>query len=145
MDQVELSMLVDIGLKFYAVTTHLSDIEVKVFGHRFNRFSGKAQVRRATLSCDSSYYSFEYITTSRIMQGHFQMIVFIYMGLSRKHVFRKTCSLNEYPNKPQFYIEKLGFAGVYLSFFFLFQNTDCGYSLEPPRGGGSNVYPQSII
>ena len=52
MDQVELSMLVDIGLKFYAVTTHLSDIEVKVFGHRF---SGKAQVRRATLSCDSSY------------------------------------------------------------------------------------------
>ena len=48
-------MLVDIGLKFYAVTTHLSDIEVKVFGHRFNRFSGKAQVRRATLSCDSSY------------------------------------------------------------------------------------------
>ena len=55
MDQVELSMLVDIGLKFYAVpciTTNLSDIEVNVFGHRF---SGKAQVRRATLSCDSSY------------------------------------------------------------------------------------------
>ena len=60
MDQVELSMLVDIGLKFYAVpciTTNLSDIEVNVFGHRFNRFSGKAQVRRATLSCDSSYYN----------------------------------------------------------------------------------------
>ena len=35
--------------------THLSDIEVNVFGHRFSRFSGKAQVRRATLSCDSSY------------------------------------------------------------------------------------------
>ena len=28
------------------------------FGHRFNRFSGKAQVRRATLSCDSSYCFF---------------------------------------------------------------------------------------
>ena len=25
------------------------------------------------------------------------------------------------------------------------QNIDCGYSLEPPRRGGSNVYPQSII
>ena len=24
------------------------------------------------------------------------------------------------------------------------QNTDCGYSLEPPRRGGSNEYPQSI-
>ena len=23
------------------------------------------------------------------------------------------------------------------------QNIDCGYSLEPPRSGGSNVYPQS--
>ena len=25
------------------------------------------------------------------------------------------------------------------------QNTDCGYSLEPPRRGGSNEYPQSMI
>ena len=24
------------------------------------------------------------------------------------------------------------------------QNMDCGYSLEPPRRGGSNEYPQSI-
>ena len=23
------------------------------------------------------------------------------------------------------------------------QNIDCGYSLEPPRRGGSNEYPQS--
>ena len=28
-------MFVDIGLKFYAFTTHLSDLEVKVMGHRF--------------------------------------------------------------------------------------------------------------
>ena len=32
------------------------DNEVNVFCRRFNRFSDKAQVRRATLSCDSSYY-----------------------------------------------------------------------------------------
>ena len=25
------------------------------------------------------------------------------------------------------------------------QNVDCGYSLEPPRQGGSNEYPQSIF
>ena len=25
------------------------------------------------------------------------------------------------------------------------QNIDCGYSLEPPRRGGSNVYPQSML
>ena len=52
---------------------------------------------------------------------------------------------NEYPRKPNFYIVKLGFAGVYLFFLFLLQNIDCGYSLEPPRRGGSNVYPQSMF
>ena len=25
------------------------------------------------------------------------------------------------------------------------QNIDCGYSLEPPRRGGSNEYPQSVF
>ena len=25
------------------------------------------------------------------------------------------------------------------------QNTDCGYSLEPPHRGGSNEYPQSMF
>ena len=25
------------------------------------------------------------------------------------------------------------------------QNIDCGYSLEPPRQGGSNEYPQSMF
>ena len=58
---------------------------------------------------------------------------------------RKTCPCDEYPLKPHFYIEKRGFAGVYLLFLFLLQNIDCGYSLEPPRRGGSNVYPQSMF
>ena len=26
----------------------------------------------------------------------------------------------------------------------MLKNIDCGYSLEPPRRGGSNEYPQSI-
>ena len=32
----------------------------------------------------------------------------------------------------------------YFSFFFA-QNIDCGYTLEPPRQGGSNEYPQSMF
>ena len=31
------------------------------------------------------------------------------------------------------------------SFHISAQNIDCGYSLEPPRRGGSNEYPQSMI
>ena len=58
---------------------------------------------------------------------------------------RKTCLCNEYPRKPHFYIVKLRYAGVYLFFLFLLQNIDCGYSLEPPRRGGSNLYPQSMF
>ena len=51
----------------------------------------------------------------------------------------KTCPCNKYPLKPHFYIVKLGYAGVELFFLFLLQNRDCGYSLEQPRRGGSNV------
>ena len=30
-------------------------------------------------------------------------------------------------------------------FLILLNNIDCGYSLEPPRRGGSNEYPQSVL
>ena len=30
-------------------------------------------------------------------------------------------------------------------FHVFVQNMDCGYSLEPPRRGGSNEYPQSMF
>ena len=58
---------------------------------------------------------------------------------------RKTRPCNVYPPEPHFYIVKVGYAGVYLFFLFLLQNIDCGYSLEPPRRGGSNVYLQSMF
>ena len=35
--------------------------------------------------------------------------------------------------------------GVYIIFLFLLENLDCGYSLEPPRRGGSNEYPQFMF
>ena len=60
-------------------------------------------------------------------------------------VITKNCLCNVYPFEPHFYIAKLGYAWVYLFFLFLLQNIDCGYSLEPPRQGGSNVYPQFMF
>ena len=57
----------------------------------------------------------------------------------------KTCLYNFDPLKPHFYIVKLGFTGVYIIFLISAKNIDCGYSLEPPRWGGSNEYPQSMF
>ena len=49
------------------------------------------------------------------------------------------------PHKPHFCIVKLGLQGYTLFILFLLENIDCGYSLEPPRRGGSNEYPQSMF
>ena len=57
----------------------------------------------------------------------------------------KTYLYNFDPLKPHFYIVKLGFTGVYIIFLISAQNIDCGYSLEPPRQGGSNEYAQSMF
>ena len=57
----------------------------------------------------------------------------------------ETCPCNVYPLEPHFYIVNLGYPGEYLFFLFLLLNIDCGYSLEPPRRGGSNVYPQFML
>ena len=45
---------------------------------------------------------------------------------------------------PHFYLLKWGLQGYTLFFLFLLKNIDCGYSLEPPRGG-SYEYPQSMF
>ena len=57
----------------------------------------------------------------------------------------KTCLYIFDPLKPHFYIVKLGFTGVFIIFLISAQNIDCGYSLEPPRRGGSNEYSQSMF
>ena len=43
------------------------------------------------------------------------------------------------------HIVKMGCTRVYQFFLFLHQNIDCGYSLEQPHRGGSNVYLQSLF
>ena len=60
-------------------------------------------------------------------------------GLRYLHI-TKTCLYNFDPLKPHFYIVNLGFTRVYIIFLISAQNIDCGYSLEPPRRGGSNEY-----
>ena len=59
-------------------------------------------------------------------------------------IITKTCIYNSEPLKHHFYTAKLGFTGVYIIFLCLLK-TDCGYSLESPRRGGSNEYPQSMF
>ena len=68
-----------------------------------------------------------------------------YSSTKQQKITTKTCLYNFDPLKPHFYIVKLGFTGVYIFFLFLLKNIDCGYSLEPPRRGGSNEYPQSMF
>ena len=55
-------------------------------------------------------------------------------GTQGKHI----CEINT-PLYPTF------MQGFTYFFLFLLQNIDCGYSLEPPRQGGSNLYPQSMF
>ena len=59
---------------------------------------------------------------------------------------RKTCPCNIYPLRHNFYVYRntVVCRGIHI-FLFVLQNINCGYSYEPPRRGGSNVYPQSLF
>ena len=49
------------------------------------------------------------------------------------------------PFQPHFYIVKLGFTGVYITFLISAKNIDGRYSLELPRRCRSNEYLQSMF
>ena len=72
-------------------------------------------------------------------------IFLVTIKTSMTQTITKTHLYNFDPLKPHFYIVKLGFAGVQVIFLISAQNIDCGYSLEPPRRGGSNEYQQSMF
>ena len=57
---------------------------------------------------------------------------------SRKHTYPNTLKLLPSKNE-NFQIKNSDI------FHISAQNIDCGYSLEPPRRGGSNEYPQSMF
>ena len=81
---------------------------------------------------------------SATITSHSQSLTSRGRGKRHKHI-TKTYLYNFDPLKPHFCIVKLGFTGVYIIFLISAQNIDCGYSLEPPRRGGSNEYPQSMF
>ena len=56
----------------------------------------------------------------------------------RKHVYSNILKILQ-PKKEKIQIKKTDIFHIFA------QNIDCGYSLEPPRWGGSNEYPQSMI
>ena len=58
----------------------------------------------------------------------------------------------QYENMPMQYAEIFFYCKnwkIHKKIFYIFlifaQNMDCGYTLEPPRRGGSNEYPQSMF
>ena len=57
----------------------------------------------------------------------------------RKHAYSNTLKILS-PKMAIFQIKKKSDI-----FHISAQNIDCGYSLEPPRRGGSNEYPQSMF
>ena len=70
----------------------------------------------------------------------------------KKTRWEKTIRHNHYENMPiriywKFHHQKMKIFRYKNSdiFHFSAQNINCGYSLEPPRRGGSNEYPQSMF
>ena len=62
-----------------------------------------------------------------------------------RQAITETCLYNFDTLKPHFYLVKLGFRGVYIIFLISAQKHRLWHSLEPPRRGGSNEYPQSMF
>ena len=70
---------------------------------------------------------------------HLHLSIHFYILITKTYLYKFD------PLKPHFYIVKLGLTGVYIIFLISAQNIDCGFSLEPPRRGGSHEYPQSMF
>ena len=82
--------------------------------------------------------------TGELKIVHDDKLVLIPIGNARSFFITKTCPCNIQRFFSSVKIEK--FMRIFFIFFlFLLKNIDCGYSLEPPRQGGSNEYPQSMF
>ena len=72
-------------------------------------------------------------------------LLFILFSMKCHFCITKACLYNFGHLKPYFYIVKLGFTEVYVSFLISAQKHLLWYSLEPPCRGGSNGCPQSMF
>ena len=77
------------------------------------------------------YFVFSYVA--------FVLLLFdSHLSSLRKHAYSNILKIPP-PKTESFQIKNLIF------FHISVQNIDCGYSVEPPRRGGSNEYPQSMF
>ena len=85
----------------------------------------------------SEYRQIRWITTTTLDNDN---------SAEYRQTITKTYRYNFDPIQPHFYIVKLGFTGVYITLISAQKHSiDCRYSLEPPRRGGFNEYPQSMF
>ena len=88
----------------------------------------------------------DYMCLTMMHPSNYTLHIYVFCNSSPYDLnITKTCLYNFDPLKPHIYVVKLGFTGVYIIFLILPKNIDCGNSLEPPRRGGSNEYPQSMF
>ena len=105
----------------------------------------------ALIKYQCQYHTFLYLIWTCITHKQKYYIYTYSDTLTLCHTYHKNwtitkiCLYNFDPLKPHFYKVKLRFTVVYIIFLIFVQNIDCGYSLEPPRQGGSNEYPQSMF
>ena len=79
----------------------------------------------------------------RLRWAHMLFVVFVMRWLTCIPRITKTCLFKYTEN---FTNKKWKFSDKNSDIFHISaQNIDCGYSLEPPRRGGSNEYPQSMF
>ena len=73
------------------------------------------------------------------------MAFVLQMSVPRLFFITKTYLYNFDALKPHLYVVNLGFTGFYIIFLISAQKRRLWYSLEPPRRGGSNEFPQSMF
>ena len=91
--------------------------------------------------CKYAIIHLRYVYSTYVNRNGYALLVF--------HHFR--LEIHHYENTPfQIYWKYCNQKGKFSDkksdiFHISAQNIDCGYSLEPPRRGGSNEYPQSML
>ena len=102
----------------------------------------KAQVDRNLRRAHMSEGTFSYVVANIFILYNFIKHCSRFLLIQ---LITKTRLYNFDPLEPHCYIVKLVFTGVYIILLISAQNIDCVYSLEAPRRGGSNEYPQSMF
>ena len=85
-------------------------------------------INKVLLRCDRSYLSLGTYEPWRQKKNH---------RITKTHLFKYS---ENFTTKNRKFSDKNSDI-----FHISAQNIDCGYSLEPPRRGGSNEYPQSMF